>query len=141
MNSLIVKVSSRVLIMIMLLFSFFLLLRGHNLPGGGFIAGLVTAAAIALYTIAHGVKAARKLMRFRPRMIIGCGLSVAVFSGLFSMITGHPFMTGLWLKFHFSSGKLLPLGTPLLFDLGVYLVVVGSAITVLFALEEEKEWK
>ena len=131
MNSVILKTGTRLLLALLLLLSVFLLLRGHNMPGGGFIAGLVAAAAFALYGIAYGVDAARYVLRLSPEQLIGAGLITAIISGLFALLTNSTFLTGQW-----STLAAIKLGTPLLFDLGVYLVVIGVVLMMIFALEE-----
>lgn len=135
MNSLILRSATRLLIAVLLLFSVFLLLRGHDLPGGGFIGGLVAASAIALYAIAYGYELAFSLLRIRSRALIGVGLSFSVIAGLLAAFAGEPFLTGLW--WIETIGPLtIKLSTPLLFDIGVYLVVVGVVLRMLFSLEE-----
>ncbi len=134
MNSSILSTATRYLLPLMLLFSVFLLLRGHNEPGGGFVGGLVAAAAFSLFAIAFGVGSARQLLRLHPRLLLGVGLTVALASGLLSVAVGLPYMTGLWTAFKLPAiGKL---GTPLLFDVGVYLVVLGMVLMVVFELAE-----
>ncbi|HYI68762.1 MAG TPA: MnhB domain-containing protein [Skermanella sp.] len=71
MDSLILRTATRLLLSLMLLFSFFILLRGHNEPGGGFIGGLIAASAFALHSIAFGPRALRDLLVFDPRSIAG----------------------------------------------------------------------
>lgn len=137
MTSVILRTASRLLMTFLLLLSIFLLLRGHNEPGGGFIGGLVGASAFALYTIAYNVKAAREAFRIDPSVLVGIGLSLAVLSGLVAAFVGDAFLTGLWLKFDLA-GTEIKLGTPILFDVGVYLVVIGVTLTMIFALEEEQ---
>lgn len=134
MKSLILQTATRFLVPLLLLFSFFLLLRGHNAPGGGFVGGLVAAAAIALYAIAEGVAAARQLLRVDPRSLIAAGLCVATASGILPLLGGGIFLTGLWVV---ASGNRPALGTPLLFDVGVYLVVLGVTVTIILSLAEE----
>lgn len=135
MTSLILSTAARYLLPLLLLFSIFLLLRGHNEPGGGFVGGLVAAAAFSLYALAYDVATARRAMLLGPRSLIGLGLLVALSSGLFALATRQPFMTGLW------SIRELPVlgkvGTPLLFDTGVYMVVLGVMLTIIFSLAEE----
>lgn len=135
MNSLILRTTTQLLITILLLFSVFLLLRGHDLPGGGFIGGLVAAAAVALYVIAFGADAATSLARVRPDTLLGVGLLAGVAAGVIGMVTGEPFLTGRWLILDLPGEVDVKLSTVLLFDIGVYLVVVGSVLTMLFALE------
>lgn len=133
--SLILLTATRYLVPILLLFSLFLLTRGHNEPGGGFVGGLVAGAAFALYAIAHTVHQARRLLRFSPRVLIGSGLLIAVGSGLFSLLYRRPFMTGIWSTLEIPViGKI---GTPGIFDIGVYVTVLGVVLQVIFELMEE----
>ena len=135
MKSLILRTASRYLLVLLVLFSVFILFRGHNEPGGGFVGGLLIAGAFALYALAYEAEAARRLLRFDPRTIIGVGLVTAAVSGLAAMWHGQPFLAGLWLPYRIPFlGKL---GTVFFFDLGVYLVVLGTTLLVLFTLEEE----
>ena len=135
MKSLILQTASRYLMVLLVIFSVFILLRGHNEPGGGFVGGLLIAGAFALYGLAYEPKAARRLLRFDPRTIIGVGLVTAAGSGLVAVWNGQPFLTGLWLPYPIPFlGKL---GTAFFFDLGVYLVVLGTTLLVLLTLEEE----
>lgn len=135
MNSLILRTATRGLIAVLLLLSVFLLLRGHDLPGGGFIGGLVAASALALHAIAYGMPAAVRLLRVPPQRLIGVGLGLAVAAGFLAAPTGAPYLTGQWWIFRLA-GVEWKLSSPLLFDVGVYLVVVGVVLTMVFALEE-----
>ncbi len=132
MNSLILSTVARAVIALMVLFSLYLLMRGHNQPGGGFVGGLVASSALMLHAIANGVTATRRLLRVDPRAIAMIGIAVAIIAGLMAAFIGAPFLTGVWA---FPAG--IPLGTPLLFDVGVYLVVAGAVTTLVFALEED----
>jgi len=134
-NSLILRTATRLLLTVLLLFSLFLLLRGHDLPGGGFIGGLVAAAALALYAIAYDSDAAARLLRISPRRLLGVGLASSALAGLLAGAFGYDFLTGMWWTVEIA-GTRLKLSTPLLFDIGVYLVVIGVILTMLFALEE-----
>ncbi len=136
MNSVILKTAARLLFPLLLVFSIFLFFRGHNEPGGGFIGGLVGASAFVLFAIAFGTEVTRKLLRIDPRILIGWGLFFALVSGIMSMMAGDAFFTGQWI-FPVLFGSEIHLGTPLIFDIGVYLVVVGFTLAVIFALEEE----
>jgi multicomponent Na+:H+ antiporter subunit B len=135
MTSIILSTATRYLLPLLLLLSVYLLLHGHNVPGGGFVGGLVASAAFALFTIAHGVSRARKTLHVSPRTLIGLGLLIVLASSCFSLFHKKPFLTGIW------SGLKIPLlgkiGTPLVFDTGVYLVVIGVALTIIFSLAEE----
>jgi multicomponent Na+:H+ antiporter subunit B len=135
MPSLILSTATRYLLPLLLLASVYLLLRGHNAPGGGFVGGLVAAAAFTLYVISDGVAAGRRLLRVDPHNLIGSGLLTALGSGLLGPLLGAPFLVGLWLP------EPLPvvgkMGTPILFDIGVYLTVLGVMLLTVFALAEE----
>lgn len=137
MFSTILSTASRYLLPLMLMFSFFLLLRGHNEPGGGFVGGLMAAAAYTLYMISNGLPAAKSLLKADPIRLIAIGLLLSLVSGLISFILGQSFLTGVW------SNEVFPVinkfGTPLLFDLGVFFLVVGIALTIIFSLAEEDE--
>ena len=137
MRSLILQTATRLILTLLLLFSIFLLFRGHNEPGGGFVAGLVTSGAFVLYAIAYDVRLARQAIRFEPHIFIGAGLLLAVLSGLPSLVTGQPFLTGEWLTWKFVQSGFIEVGTPLLFDIGVYVVVIGVTLTIIFTLAEE----
>jgi multicomponent Na+:H+ antiporter subunit B len=134
-NSLILASATRILIPILVLFSLFLLVRGHDLPGGGFIGGLMAASAIAVHAIANGLGAAKRLLRASPRQLMAVGLGLAIVAGLMGSAVGRPFLTGLWWIVPLGE-RTLKLSTPLLFDVGVYLVVIGMFLAMLFALEE-----
>lgn len=134
MKSLILVTTSRVLGPLLLLFSVFLLFRGHNEPGGGFAGGLVAATVFILSAFADGVTEARRSLRISPRWLITAGLAIALISGLISLLHGLPPLTGIW----WDQPVLIigKLGTPFLFDIGVYLLVLGIALSVVFALME-----
>lgn len=137
MDSVVLRTATRYLLPLLLLFSIFALVRGHNAPGGGFVGGLVAATAFALYAIGYGVPSTRYLLRVSPRRLIGIGLLVAAASGITGVLGGDPFMTARW------DSREIPvigkLGTPLMFDIGVYLVVIGVVLTIIFALIEAEE--
>lgn len=138
MNSLILRTVARVLTGLMLVVSLFLLFRGHNEPGGGFLGGLLAASAFVVLALAGGTGVVRAALRVEPAKLAISGLAVAMVAGLSAAFAGEPFLTGLWVNIGAEPGsKGLPLGTPLLFDVGVYLVVVGAVVGILLALEEE----
>lgn len=135
MTSSILQTAARLLMPLLLLFAVFLLLRGHNQPGGGFVAGLVVAASFVLYAIAFGVDAARRALLVRPSTLLGVGLLVAFVSGLPAVVAGHAFMTALWTMVGAGS-MAIAVGTPLVFDVGVCLAVIGVVVTIVFTLAE-----
>ncbi len=99
------------------------------------MGGLVAATAFALHLIAHNATETRRVLRCDPKFFIGVGLGLAILSGLWALLSGHPFLTGEWNRVQLPVvGKL---GTPLLFDVGVYLLVFGSVVTILLSLLED----
>jgi len=135
-DSLILRSGARFLVPLMLLFSVFVLVRGHNEPGGGFVGGLVAATAFALVLLSEGLAEARRILRLDPLALVAAGLFVALASGVPPLLRAWPFMTGLWLKVPLPVvGKV---GSPVMFDVGVYLVVLGIVLGILFALAEEE---
>jgi multicomponent Na+:H+ antiporter subunit B len=123
--------ATRFLVPAMLGLALFLLIRGHDEPGGGFVAGLMVAAAFALLGLARGDRALRSAMRISPQSLVGVGLLLAVSSGVISLLFGLPFMTGLKL---WGSSML---STVLLFDVGVCLLVAGMVLLIVLTLAEE----
>lgn len=126
MNSLILLTSSRIVLPVAMLFSVYVLLRGHNEPGGGFIGGLIAAAGIAVHSLPRGRDALVRLLRVSPKALIGSGLMLALLSGLPGLLLAEPFLQHQWA---FPGG--LPLSTTLVFDVGVYLCVIGAVLTFL----------
>jgi multisubunit Na+/H+ antiporter MnhB subunit len=125
------QTATRLLMPLLLLFAMFLLWRGHNEPGGGFVGGLVAAAAFSLYVIAYGVDRARRALFVNPMTLLGTGLLVALISSIPAVIRDQPFLTAQWLP----GG--IPLGTPVFFDIGVFMVVMGVVLMMVFSLAEE----
>lgn len=137
MRSIILQTATRYLVPLMILFALFLLFNGHNNPGGGFVSGLVIAAAFSLYAIAFGVKATKETIRINPRYLIAFGLFLAVSSAFISFFLGDSFMTTQLV--HIDLPILGEPTTPLLFDTGVDSVVIGVTLMIIFALAEETE--
>ena len=138
MNTLIFRTVAPFLTALMVLFSIFVLLRGHNEPGGGFTGGLIAVSALAIFGIANGIAAVRKALWFHPMAISAFGLFMASIAGLISILFAVPFMTGLWI-YPSVLGIEIPLSTVTLFDIGVYLVVVGAITSIALALETEDD--
>lgn len=137
MNSVIFKTSATVLLPFMLLLSVAVLLRGHNEPGGGFVGGLLAASGFALHAMAYGHESARRTLRINPCVLIGAGLLTAVVSGLPGMVVGGEYLRGLWVSMKVPGfPELIKAGTPVLFDIGVYLLVLGGAVLMVVTLEE-----
>ncbi len=120
----------RLLLPLALLVSVFIFLRGHNLPGGGFIAGLVTAVALIMQYLANGVAWTHTRMPRNLHPAIGLGLLLALATGVVSMLLGYPFLTSAFTHVHWPFADF-ELASAIAFDLGVYLVVVGATLLIL----------
>ncbi|UJW85486.1 Na+/H+ antiporter subunit B [Devosia sp. SL43] len=134
MNTVIFRTVAPFIVAIMLVFSVYICLRGHNEPGGGFIGGLIAASAIAVLGMSMGAAEARRALRLDPLSFAGLGVLIAALSGLLSIFNGNPFMTSIWLYLNLGETEV-PLSTPMIFDIGVYLVVFGTIASVALALE------
>lgn len=133
----ILRTTTRFLLPLLLLLSVFLLFRGHHEPGGGFSGGLVAAAAFVLCRFAFGAEEVKRALPVNPRALIGAGLLVAAGSGSLALLASQSLMTGLWGRVPVPGVGDLDLGTPLLFDIGVYLTVVGVTLSIILPLAEE----
>lgn len=127
----ILDVLARALLPLAMLISVFIFLRGHNLPGGGFIAGLITAVALILQYVSNGVAWTQARQPFSYHAICGAGLLIAGLTGLGSLLFGYPFLTSTFGHFHWPLVGEFELASAMLFDLGVYLVVVGATLLIL----------
>lgn len=128
----ILAITLRWLIVQMAIVSIFLLLRGHDEPGGGFSGGLLAASAVIIISITKGTAAGHKLLYFQPLSYIGVGLLLALLAGVLQL--GAPFLTAVWVKVPLGF-VTLKLGSPMLFDLGVYAVVLGVASSFVLGIE------
>ena len=114
---------------LLLVMALFLLLRGHHEPGGGFAAGLVAAMVVLLEGQVRGAGQARRLLRGPPHRWIAIGLGLALISGVPALVAGDPFLAARW-----TTVAGVKLGTPLIFDLGVFALVTGVVATVALPL-------
>lgn len=138
MRSIILVASTRIFFVAMLIVSLWILLRGHNEPGGGFVGGLMGAAAFATLAFATGVDDARKSLRVHPGVLMGVGLMFAAVSGLPGVVLNGSYLQHQWLEIPLGLFDL-KLGTTLVFDIGVYFVVVGGVLSFMFRLYEEEQ--
>ena len=134
MNTLIFRTVAPVITVVMIAFSIFITLRGHNEPGGGFIGGLIAASAVAIYGIAAGPTTVRRALIADPLAFAGFGVVLAGGSGLLSFFYDVPYLTGLWTEI---AGVLV--ATPMIFDIGVYFTVFGTLSAIALALEDTGE--
>jgi multicomponent K+:H+ antiporter subunit A len=130
-HPLILAMISRPLLPLALLVSVYILLRGHNLPGGGFIAGLVAGTALILQQLASGQQWTGERMRLGYFTLIGLGLALATGTGLAALIFGRPFLTSAFTYLHLPLIGKVEVASAMAFDLGVFLVVVGTVMLIL----------
>lgn len=133
MDSLILSRMSRLIFWLLGALSLYVLYRGHDMPGGGFVGGLMGAMAVTVIGMADGIPAARKQLVASPVSLIGAGMGAAFISGMPGLFRDGSYLSHQWL--HFAGG--FSIGTPFVFDLGVYLVVVGGVLAMIFRLYGE----
>ena len=130
----ILAVLARVLLPLALLVSAFIFMRGHNLPGGGFIAGLITSVALILQYVSSGLDWMQQRLNWNYRSVAAAGVLVAALTGLGSIALGYPFLTSSFTHVHWPVVGDFELATAMLFDLGVYITVVGATLLILAQL-------
>ena len=131
MRSVIFSTFSRIIFGVMMAVSLFILYRGHNEPGGGFVGGLIAASGFAIVALAEGARAARWLATIEPTILLGVGLFCALGSGLPGLVLDGSFLSHQW-----TTLGGVAVGTPLAFDLGVYLVVLGGVLSLILRFYE-----
>lgn len=123
------------LVGLLAMLSVFMLARGHDAPGGGFVGGLLFASAIGIQLLAHGTAEARRMLRVDPRTLVGLGMAfVAVAAGA-GLVAGRALLAPLTA---FAASRLGQVGSVMLFDVGVYFVVAGTTLSILLAFVEER---
>ena len=136
-SSPILQATARLTLHLMLLFSVYLLLRGHNEPGGGFIAGMLTSLAIILQMVAFDLESFKKEIPWNPLRIVFSGLTLSAVTGTGALVFGQPFMTSAFGHFHLPLLGDVELASAMFFDIGVYLVVVGTTLAIIRTIAEE----
>ena len=127
----VLAVIARAMLPLALLVAVYLFLRGHNLPGGGFIAALVAATALILQYVSDGSAMAQTRIGWRYRSLIGVGVLVAAATGAGSLVLGFPFLTTSFTYVHLPVIGEFELATAMIFDLGVFVTVVGTVMLIL----------
>lgn len=136
-DSIVLRTVSRLMMPLLLLLSVFMLLRGHNLPGGGFIGGLVASSAIIMQMIAFGPAYARDVIRVNYLTLASVGILIAVVWSMPALFFGMPFMAAFWMS------EPIPgvgtMGTPVAFDVGVFITVIAVTTKIAMLLSEEPD--
>ena len=142
MNSIILKMAVYVLKPLFLVVSIWLLIRGHNYPGGGFVGGLIAGSALIFKPLAFDIEPATGQSSTQPLAFLASGMACIFISAIVPLITKGVILKGQWLK---GMDSWLPaslkIGTPLLFDIGVYLTVIGFIYLIFTSIMEEWQWK
>lgn len=139
MSSLILRTANGIIFPLTLIFAFYMALKGHNAPGGGFIGGLIAAVGLVLFRMSHGRDAMMRLMPVHPRVLIVTGLTLAAATSVIPLFFGLPLLTSRAPYVNFGVGDPVHLPTAMWFDLGVLLVVVGVSVGMIVRLGEEVE--
>ncbi|WP_066173276.1 Na(+)/H(+) antiporter subunit B [Bacillus marinisedimentorum] len=137
-NDVILKTTTTTIAFVILAFSFYLFLAGHNAPGGGFIGGLMTAGALVLMYISYGMETMSRIIKVNFRSFIPMGLLTAGLTGMGSFLFDVPFLSQTFGHFHLPLLGDVELATAMLFDLGVYLTVVGITMTIILTIAEDQ---
>lgn len=135
MNSSILHIAQKYVRFFLLVFAVIALLRGHNHPGGGFIAGLLAGLSMVMKGFAYDVEVVAKRMKYPPASFMALGLILILASTLPALFDGATFMKGYWLQLDMPLFGELKLGTPLLFDVGVFFGVIGITRSFFFSLK------
>jgi len=138
-NNLILQVTSSLIVFILFGFAIYLLLAGHNSPGGGFVGGLTTSAAVLLMYMAYGEKVVNKVLPFNFIHFIPLGLLIATLTGLGSFVFNVPFLTQTFGIINFPIIGEVELATAMLFDLGVYFTVFGTTMTIILTISRDQK--
>lgn len=136
-NDLLLHFVTRIVVCIIIAFSFYLFLAGHNSPGGGFIGGLMTASALLLMYLTFNIKSIKQVLKIDFTKIIALGLIITIITGFSSLLFGDPYLTQYFDYFQLPILGETELTTALPFDLGIYLVVVGIALTMILTIAED----
>lgn len=132
--SVLVKISTQFIVQIIVLLSVLIVIKGHNYPGGGFIGALMATAAMALYALVFGIKA--KFFEIYALRLLGIGLILLITPMLINLITHQAMLTGTWWTFSLF-GKSIKLSSPLIFDFGIYFVILASLSWLIGELEDK----
>lgn len=125
------------LLPVIVMFAFYLLIRGHNLPGGGFSAGVLMAIGLIVQYMATGTRALESRVSVQPARWAGVGLLCAAFTGMGAWLFGYPFLTSDYRYINLPVLGAIPLATAMLFDIGVFALVIGATILILIALAHQ----
>lgn len=137
-NDVIIQFTTKIVFFIIFFFSIHIFLAGHYTPGGGFVGGLLTSSAIVLLVLAFDLNTVRKVLPINYTYLTAIGLLLALATAAFPMFVGEPFFTHFFDYFDLPLLGKQSLHTAMLFDSGVYLVVVGVTMTIIQTIGEDE---
>lgn len=129
---------TRTMVPTLVLFSVFLLITGHDVPGGGFAGGLIASAALLLVYLAFGARGLKRALPLDPEALTGFGLAAAILAGIVGLIFSDTFLTYTYAAADLPLIGEVKLSTLLLFDVGVYVLVIGLVATAVLRLGTEQ---
>lgn len=138
-NDIILRSTTSLISFILLGFAIYLLFAGHNSPGGGFVGGLTTSAAFLLMYISFGQSTIDKILSINFINLVPTGLMIALLTGLGSLLFNKPFLTQTFGHVNFPLFGEFELATAMLFDLGVYLTVLGTTMTIILTISSDQK--
>lgn len=130
----ILQTFTRLIMPLMIMVAVYILLRGHNLPGGGFIAGLIASVSLIVMHLSNGIEWTKKRLPVDMHLVIGFGLLIATATGLVAMVLGYPFLTSAFTHIQWPVIGEFEVASAIAFDLGVFLVVIGATVMSLVQL-------
>jgi multisubunit Na+/H+ antiporter MnhB subunit len=140
MKNIVLEKTARLFMIIMTGFALFILLRGHHRPGGGFIAGIIASAGFLFYAIVFGSDKLMEILKINPRYIMGIGLIISLSASFLPTLQGLPSLTGVWHKINLFNVIDFEIGTPLLFDTGVFILVIGVILGIITSIMDVLKW-
>jgi len=140
MNSIILRTAMHLIVPLVLVFSAYIALKGHNEPGGGFIGGLVASVILVLFHLCEGSQAIERMIPFHPRIILFTGLTMALATAIAPLLMGLPLLTS-YINHHVpvAAGAEMEFASAMIFDIGVFLVVVGVSLGIITRFSQEVE--
>ncbi|XID94551.1 Na(+)/H(+) antiporter subunit B [Paenibacillaceae bacterium WGS1546] len=131
--------ATKILVFIIMTFSVYILFAGHHNPGGGFIGGLITASALVLLYIAFDLQSVRDIVPVDFNRLAALGVIVSVLTGAASFLFDAPFLTQAFDYFDLPVLGTTELATAVIFDLGVYMAVIGTTMTIITTISEDQK--
>lgn len=137
-SDVILQTATKVLVFLILTYAVYVLFAGHHNPGGGFVGGLTIATAFVLLYIAFDTQTVRYIIPIDFKILGASGVLIAVLTGSLSLLGGKPFLTQTTSDVHLPILGDLHLATAVLFDIGVFLAVIGTAMTIIKSISEDE---